>query len=210
MGSKYRPLSHNNRGPRSRAGKAAAALNSLKHGLEASSIVLPSEDAAEWQRFHDDVLACFDVQGPVEAALASRVAECLWRLRRVTRAEQQAVAVGQMHRDTLVLDREQLASTPGSEAGESRDDPDFVTLALRRQELAGKLGFYATALIADSAASRLCETLPVLLPDDRALEMLMRYEGHLSRLLNHALHELEALQDRRRGNATPLARLDIG
>ena len=37
----------------------------------------------------------------------------------------------------------------------------------------------------------------------------MRYEGHLSRQLYQAKHELEVLQKQRRGEATPLARLDV-
>jgi hypothetical protein len=37
----------------------------------------------------------------------------------------------------------------------------------------------------------------------------MRYEAHLHRQYIQTLHELEALQARRRGERTPLARLDI-
>ena len=37
------------------------------------------------------------------------------------------------------------------------------------------------------------------LPDEKALEKIGRYEGHLSRGLYRALHELEALQIRRSG-----------
>jgi hypothetical protein len=47
-----------------------------------------------------------------------------------------------------------------------------------------------------------------LLPDERTLEKVARYEAHLSRGLYKALHELEALQARRTGGA-PLARLDV-
>jgi hypothetical protein len=47
-----------------------------------------------------------------------------------------------------------------------------------------------------------------LLPDDKALEKVARYEAHLSILFHKALHELEALQLRRQGGA-PLARLDV-
>jgi hypothetical protein len=36
-----------------------------------------------------------------------------------------------------------------------------------------------------------------LLPDDKTLEKVARYEAHLSRGLYKALHELEALQARR-------------
>jgi hypothetical protein len=48
-----------------------------------------------------------------------------------------------------------------------------------------------------------------LLPDEKTLEKVARYETHLSRGLYKALHELEALQVRRSGGAAPLARLDV-
>jgi hypothetical protein len=48
-----------------------------------------------------------------------------------------------------------------------------------------------------------------LLPDEKTLEKVSRYETHLSRGLYKALHELEALQTRRSGGAAPLARLDV-
>ena len=48
-----------------------------------------------------------------------------------------------------------------------------------------------------------------LLPDEKILEKVGRYEAHLSRGLFKALHELEALQARRTGGAAPLARLDV-
>jgi hypothetical protein len=48
-----------------------------------------------------------------------------------------------------------------------------------------------------------------LLPDEKTLEKVARYEAHLSRGLYKALHELEALQARRTGGAAPLARMDV-
>jgi hypothetical protein len=48
-----------------------------------------------------------------------------------------------------------------------------------------------------------------LLPDDKTLEKVSRYEAHLSRLFHKTLHELEALQTRRSGGSAPLARLDV-
>jgi hypothetical protein len=47
-----------------------------------------------------------------------------------------------------------------------------------------------------------------LLPDEKTLEKVARYEAHLSRGLYKAMHELEALQARRSA-AAPLARLDV-
>ena len=48
-----------------------------------------------------------------------------------------------------------------------------------------------------------------LLPDDKTLEKIARYEAHLCRQLFKAMHELEALQTKRAGGAAPLARLDV-
>jgi hypothetical protein len=48
-----------------------------------------------------------------------------------------------------------------------------------------------------------------LLPDEKTLEKVARYEAHLSRGLYKCLHELEALQTRRQGGSAPLARLDV-
>jgi hypothetical protein len=49
-----------------------------------------------------------------------------------------------------------------------------------------------------------------ILPDDKTLDKISRYEAHLSRQLYHALHELENLQKHRTtGRGTPLARVDV-
>ena len=49
-----------------------------------------------------------------------------------------------------------------------------------------------------------------ILPDEKTLEKISRYEAHLSRQLYQALHELENLQKHRTtGEGVPLARLDV-
>ena len=49
-----------------------------------------------------------------------------------------------------------------------------------------------------------------ILPDEKTLEKISRYEAHLSRQLYHALHELENLQKHRTtGEGVPLLRLDF-
>jgi hypothetical protein len=49
-----------------------------------------------------------------------------------------------------------------------------------------------------------------ILPDEKTLEKISRYEAHLSRQLYHALHELENLQKyRTTGEGVPLARVDV-
>ena len=48
-----------------------------------------------------------------------------------------------------------------------------------------------------------------VLLEEADLQRIGRYEAHLSRQMYQALHELEALQSRRRGAASPLARVDV-
>jgi hypothetical protein len=48
-----------------------------------------------------------------------------------------------------------------------------------------------------------------LFPEPGVLERVIRYETHLHRQLVQTMHELEALQARRRGEVTQLARLDV-
>jgi hypothetical protein len=60
-----------------------------------------------------------------------------------------------------------------------------------------------------SSAKWRCRTRERLLPDEKILAKVARYEAHLSRLMFKALHEHEALQVRRSGGTAPLARLDV-
>lgn len=48
----------------------------------------------------------------------------------------------------------------------------------------------------------------LMLPTD-LLDKVTRYEAHLHRQMVQTLHELEAMQERRKGRAAPLARLDV-
>ncbi len=48
-----------------------------------------------------------------------------------------------------------------------------------------------------------------ILPTEEELQRITRYEAHLSRQMYQALHELEALQKRRTGGESPLARVDV-
>jgi hypothetical protein len=86
------------------------------------------------------------------------------------------------------------------------DEEELVEAATERARL--------DIVSAKSAAERIEQDLARmsrerLLPDDKTLEKVARYEAHLSRLFHKALHELEALQVRRAGGAAPLARLDV-
>jgi hypothetical protein len=86
------------------------------------------------------------------------------------------------------------------------DEEELIEAATERARL--------EIISAKSAAERVDQDLrrmsrERLLPDEKTLEKVARYEAHLSRLFHKALHELEALQVRRAGGAAPLARLDV-
>jgi hypothetical protein len=86
------------------------------------------------------------------------------------------------------------------------DEKELIEGATERAQL--------DIISANSAAERVEQDLARmsrerLLPDEKTLEKVARYEAHLSRLFHKALHELEALQARRSGGVAPLARLDV-
>lgn len=80
-------------GPKTSEGKLVIAANALKHGMESTALVLPSEDADEWNRH---VAACVEDLAPpgtgyTQRLLAEEYAGLVWRLRRVRRYELAAI-----------------------------------------------------------------------------------------------------------------------
>jgi hypothetical protein len=74
-------------GPRTPEGKAVVRLNAIRHGLLARDVLLPGEDAPAFEDFWNQVRADLSPIGPIEELLADRIANAIWRLRRLTRAE---------------------------------------------------------------------------------------------------------------------------
>jgi len=77
-------------GPRSEAGKERAAMNAVKHGLRAQTIVLPHENADDWEALRRATQQQYRPCGLVEKELVERIAVSLWRLRRVALYEVEA------------------------------------------------------------------------------------------------------------------------
>lgn len=75
-------------GPKTALGKSRAAQNALKHGLRAGgSVVLASEDGADFARFAAALRVELRPVGLFEEDLAARVAIAAWRARRADRIE---------------------------------------------------------------------------------------------------------------------------
>jgi hypothetical protein len=49
----------------------------------------------------------------------------------------------------------------------------------------------------------------LMIPGGGTLEAVTRYEAHLHRQLVQTMHELEAMKARKKGQVTPLVRLDV-
>ena len=119
-------------------------------------------------------------EGHLEETLAERVALVFWRLQRLARYEREAIANAQ----DLIGDDLAMAASYRGETLPKKPTPEIIEKIDRM--LAARL-----------------------LPDEYTLNKIMRYEAHLNRQLYQALHELEALQARRQGQAAPLARIDL-
>ena len=143
--------------------------------------MLPGESLSDWQRHLEGIVDSLQPEGRLETVLAEIIASLLWRLRRVQRFEVAAVSEFQ---------------------AQAREDLEVAAAYAQ--------GTLSKGIIPDVGAERVqqLEARRLLLPDE-SLNKIMRYEAHLHRQCIRKLHELEALQSRRRGEHTPLARLDI-
>ena len=76
------------RGPKTPAGKARSARNALRHGMRALQyVVLPDEDAVQFQTLERALLDELAPAGALQLVLARRVAVAAWRLARADRME---------------------------------------------------------------------------------------------------------------------------
>jgi hypothetical protein len=74
-------------GPVTAAGKAASSHNALRHGLTSKHVVLPGEDAAEYDALRDNLINDYDPANETERTLVEEVAAGSWRLARARRQE---------------------------------------------------------------------------------------------------------------------------
>ena len=77
-------------GPTSVTGKAASAMNALKTGIHAQSLVLPTEDPAEFDELVEDSYRSFHPTTPEARSLVDEFIYCEWNLRRLRAAETQS------------------------------------------------------------------------------------------------------------------------
>jgi hypothetical protein len=74
-------------GPKTESGKQRASQNAVRHGLTAETVIVPLEDAQDYQAFELAVTSDYEADTAVERELVLRLASLLWRLRRATSIE---------------------------------------------------------------------------------------------------------------------------
>jgi hypothetical protein len=98
-------------GPRSEDGKANSSLNAVKTALTGSTVLLPADDVAEYQRHLDAFELEFQPVGLRECELVQSIADTWWRLRRIPTLETALFAKGRLEFAHLYDDQE-LAARP--------------------------------------------------------------------------------------------------
>jgi hypothetical protein len=79
-------------GPRTEAGKQRSSLNSIKHGLTAATVVLPSEDPAQYEAHRRQFMDEYQPVTPTETQLVQELVDTAWRLNRIPLLEANLLA----------------------------------------------------------------------------------------------------------------------
>ncbi len=191
-------------GPRSPAGKGVSRANAARHGLTATTVLLPGEDHEEFDEHRQLLLADLQPVGAVEMLLAERVVVAALQLRRHTAME------------SSLLHFLVLTARAAIAKEETAEMSDFDLQGLMAPYGKGKE--YAEAMTRAELATHasrgddalLGRAIDLGVTRGDALARLTRYSVTAERSLYRALHELERARARRLGHAvTPPLALDV-
>ena len=161
-----RQNAQNSTGPKSDEGKATVSQNAVRHGIFAQSVI-KGENEADYEVFHDKMVAEFKPVGPTEILLAERIVSLWWRLERAERIQNQAIDV-MIERDEPTPLQKSLQKWMPKDIG-----PD--TRGAGPELVLGR------AIIKDYS-------------DSRVLDRMMLYERRIESSLHKTMRELERRQ----------------
>src|SRR5262249_42588112 len=133
----------------------------LRHGLRSDLPVLPGERVEEWEAHRAGILQSLTPAGTLETELATRVALCLWRLRRVAAYETATTALGIEEDEEQTRRQAEKLNDPHVGLTQEHNRPPRVRWAQTERELAQA----RNTLEAGEGTLRLLEQLPQL-PDE--------------------------------------------
>lgn len=73
----------NSSGPKTKEGKVRSSRNALTHGLTAERVIIPGEDATDFEFLLNGLFVAYGPATTLEHQIIEQMAGCLWRLRRV-------------------------------------------------------------------------------------------------------------------------------
>ena len=126
-------------GPKSNEGKAAVALNALKHGLYSSTLLLPEDDPAEYEnlcRLHVDH---YQPEGLEELDLVQQIVASKWELTRVNLMKQGACAAARRWLKRSETPGNEIHPTATEILIEVGRDPDCSKSIARVSQIEGRL-----------------------------------------------------------------------
>jgi hypothetical protein len=81
-------------GPRTIEGKLRSRFNALSHGMTAATVVLPTEDAAEYEQLQAEMRGVYQPANAAEQQLVDMLTAYYWRLQRAIGVETAIFALG--------------------------------------------------------------------------------------------------------------------
>jgi hypothetical protein len=117
-----------------------------------------------------------------------------------------------IHSADPVIPGERLEDRQAHDAGvlASVERPTYVDTILAERAASAAWILKRVNRYQETEFGRANDGSPVFrLPPGTELDKIVKYDAHWSRQFYQALHELEAREKRRRGEATPLGRLDV-
>jgi hypothetical protein len=74
-------------GPKTPEGKSRSSMNALRHGLSANNLLLPGEDAQQYESHLDGYFTSFAPATLPEAIIVAQLGDLSWRLERLSKLE---------------------------------------------------------------------------------------------------------------------------
>jgi hypothetical protein len=195
------------KGPKTSAGKAIAARNSVKHGLLSHQILLPNEDASALAEMGERLREELQPTGELESRLVDRIIELACRLGRFAKIE---AGILSWHYYEVLAERagkkaaKQIQKIPGpldTHLGAYGEKTQVLDTAEHGQAVAEQRKH---ELDRESDTATCGEAFVRDSRRENALPKLSRYETAIERSLFKAYHELQRLQAARQGKEVPL------
>ena len=166
-------------GPKTDEGKAIVGNNAVKHGLYSDNVIIDSphlkEDPAEYDHLLNSLIEELNPTTNFQECLVRKIANCLWRSRRVINAETARISrqLGWVDRDL----KYEFSSDPEPEELETVEEAK-ARMEINSRRRANIIGVKS-------------------IPDEDFSVRILRYEMRLDRQMTRSLQLLRMLQSKK-------------